>query len=78
MQLFDGVTGVLFVAAMSGYDQKMFEDNTANRLEESLKLWEEISNLKQFTDSALVLLLNKVRKSVSLGRNRKDKTRFAF
>ena len=61
MRLFKGVTGVLFVAAMSGYDQRIFEDPNANRLEESIVLWEQFINREEFQGSAIILFLNKVK-----------------
>lgn len=41
---FEGVTAVIFVAAISEYDQKLFEDASANRMIEALDLFEDISN----------------------------------
>ena len=59
LKLFKGVTGVIFVVAMSGYDQRIFENNETNRLEESLELWEKMANRKEFEASAVILFLNK-------------------
>ena len=39
---FENVTAVLFVAAISEYDQKLLEDETTNRMSEALSLFEEI------------------------------------
>jgi guanine nucleotide-binding protein subunit alpha len=39
---FENVTAVLFVAAISEYDQKLFEDETQNRMVETVSLFEEI------------------------------------
>ena len=41
---FENVTGVLFVAALSEYDQVLYEDESVNRLTESLRLFDEICN----------------------------------
>ena len=41
---FDSVTAVIFVAALSGYDSKCYEDHTQNRMIEALVLFEDISN----------------------------------
>jgi hypothetical protein len=38
-----GVTAVIFVAAISEYDQKLFEDASTNRMVEALDLFEVIS-----------------------------------
>ena len=39
---FENVTAVLFVGAISEYDQKLFEDESQNRMVEALSLFEEI------------------------------------
>lgn len=39
---FDNVTSVIFVAAISEYDQVLFEDPSKNRVEEAVELFEEI------------------------------------
>jgi len=56
---FQDVTAVIFVAAMSEYDQFLFEDEKVNRLEEALHLFEEHSNSRWFTSVSIILLLNK-------------------
>lgn len=56
---FSGVTAVLFCCAMSEYDLKLYEDETVNRMDESLKLFEEICNSKWFLETAVILFLNK-------------------
>jgi len=56
---FEGVTAVIFVAALSEYDQKLFEDATANRMVEALDLFEDICNNAYFLNSSMILFLNK-------------------
>jgi GTPase SAR1 family protein len=56
---FEGVTAVIFVAAISAYNQTLYEDNTINRLAEALALFEEIANSRWFRDTAIILFLNK-------------------
>lgn len=56
---FENVTAVIFVAAISEYDQQLYEDETQNRMIESLNLFEEICNLKWFKNTAMILFLNK-------------------
>lgn len=56
---FEGVTAVIFVAALSEYDQALFEDATTNRMTEALKLFEETCVLKWFADTSFILFLNK-------------------
>lgn len=56
---FDDVTAVIFVAALSEYDQVLFEDSTANRMTEAVDLFGEICNNKVFQSSSMILFLNK-------------------
>lgn len=57
---FEDVRAVLFVVALSGYDMTLLEDNTVNRLEESLNLFEQIVNNRWFKEASFVLFLNKL------------------
>jgi len=52
---FENVTAVLFVAAISAYDQTLYEDETTNRMVEALNLFEEICNSRWFRDTSMVL-----------------------
>jgi GTPase SAR1 family protein len=56
---FDNVTAVIFVAAISEYDQVLFEDRKKNRLEEALELFEEVCNNPVFDKIDMILFLNK-------------------
>jgi len=56
---FSDVTAVLFVAALSDYDHKLYEDEDTNRMEESLNLFEEICNSRWFKKTSMILMLNK-------------------
>ena len=56
---FEGVTAVIFVAALSEYDQNMFEDPTKNRMVEALELFDGICNNVYFLESSMILFLNK-------------------
>jgi len=56
---FESVTAVLFVAAMSEYDQVLYEDESQNRMIEALNLFEEICNSRWFSSTAMILFLNK-------------------
>jgi len=59
MHCFEGVNGVLFCVGISEFDQTLYEDNVTNRLHEALKLFHEICKSKWFTDTAMILFLNK-------------------
>lgn len=50
---------LIFVAAISEYDQVLFEDSTVNRLAEATMLWESVANSRWFERSSFVLMLNK-------------------
>jgi len=56
---FDGVTAIIFVGAISEYDQVLYEDKTQNRLVEAVELFEEICNSKWFVETSILLFLNK-------------------
>jgi len=56
---FSGVTAVIFVAAISEYDQVLYEDSKKNRMMETLDLFEEICNSKWFLTTSTILFLNK-------------------
>lgn len=56
---FDGVTAVIFVAAINEYDQVLYEDNKTSRIAEAVKLFDEISNSQWFAKTSIILFLNK-------------------
>ena len=56
---FEGVTAIIFCVAMSEYDLVLDEDDEMNRMRESMKLFESICNNKWFTDTSIILFLNK-------------------
>jgi len=57
---FDAVTSVIFCVALSEFDQTLREDDTQNRMKESLMLFDEICNSHWFRNTTFVLFLNKV------------------
>ncbi|CAK7234175.1 G-Protein alpha subunit [Sporothrix curviconia] len=57
---FENVNCLLFLVAISGYDQCLVEDKDGNQMSEALMLWESIANSHWFTQSALILFLNKM------------------
>ena len=59
LHCFDDVKAVLFVAALSGYDMTLIEDDITNRMEESLNLFQAICVNKFFDRSSIILFLNK-------------------
>ncbi|KAH3900129.1 guanine nucleotide-binding protein subunit alpha SCDLUD_003097 [Saccharomycodes ludwigii] len=57
---FDKITCVLFVVAVSEYDQMLFEDERVNRMHEALMLFDTLCNSKWFINTPFVLFMNKV------------------
>jgi len=59
--VFADVDAIVYVAALSGYDLKLYEDEKQNRMVEALQLFREIVNLTLFPkNTAMLLFLNKV------------------
>merc|ERR1712137_432420 len=56
---FDCVTSVLFCTSLSEYDQTLREDDSQNRMKESLLLFDEIRNSPWFKQTPFMLFLNK-------------------
>eukprot|EP00606_Chrysophyceae_sp_TOSAG23-5_P001632 GSChrysophyteH2.ASY1.ANO1.1640.1 assembled CDS len=56
---FENVTAVIFVAAISEYDQKLFEDGSTNRMVDALELFKDICTNQFFKNAAIILFLNK-------------------
>ena len=60
LHCFDDVKAVLFVASLSEYNMTLTEDDTTNRMEESLNLFQAICYNKFFDQASIILFLNKV------------------
>uniref|UniRef100_A0A8C9V388 Adenylate cyclase-inhibiting G alpha protein n=1 Tax=Scleropages formosus TaxID=113540 RepID=A0A8C9V388_SCLFO len=56
---FEGVTAIIFCVALSDYDLVLAEDEEMNRMHESMKLFDSICNNKWFTETSIILFLNK-------------------
>eukprot|EP00008_Paramoeba_atlantica_P010104 CAMPEP_0201487336 /NCGR_PEP_ID=MMETSP0151_2-20130828/12366_1 /ASSEMBLY_ACC=CAM_ASM_000257 /TAXON_ID=200890 /ORGANISM="Paramoeba atlantica, Strain 621/1 / CCAP 1560/9" /LENGTH=304 /DNA_ID=CAMNT_0047872339 /DNA_START=333 /DNA_END=1247 /DNA_ORIENTATION=+ len=56
---FQNVTAIIFFVALSEYDQSLYEDHTANRMQESIMLFAETCNCQWFREVTLILFLNK-------------------
>ncbi|XP_057291250.1 G protein alpha o subunit-like isoform X2 [Hydractinia symbiolongicarpus] len=56
---FQEVTAIIFCAALSCYDLRLAEDDTTNRMVESLKLFDSIVNNEWFLATSVILFLNK-------------------
>jgi GTPase SAR1 family protein len=56
---FENVTSIMFLAALSEYDQVLVESDNENRMEESKALFRTIITYPWFTNSSVILFLNK-------------------
>ncbi|KAL7535693.1 hypothetical protein ACHAXR_012397 [Thalassiosira sp. AJA248-18] len=56
---FDQVTAVIFVAALSEYDQTLAEAKRTNRMVEALELFRSVCNNRAFSNTSIMLFLNK-------------------
>ncbi|KAG0217065.1 guanine nucleotide-binding protein subunit alpha [Mortierella sp. GBA43] len=57
---FENVTAIVFLVAISEYDQLLFEDETVNRMQEALTLFDSICNSRWFVKTSIILFLNKI------------------
>uniref|UniRef100_A0A7S4V5G8 Uncharacterized protein n=1 Tax=Ditylum brightwellii TaxID=49249 RepID=A0A7S4V5G8_9STRA len=56
---FDGVDAVIFVAALSEFDQTLAEAKRTNRMVEALELFRSVCNNRAFAKTSIMLFLNK-------------------
>jgi len=56
---FENVDAVIFVAALSEYDQNLAEARRANRMVEALELFRSVCNNRAFEETSIMLFLNK-------------------
>lgn len=59
IDIFENVTGIMFIASLSEYNEVLEEDRSKNRMQESLDLFEGIVNLPWFIEVPVFLFLNK-------------------
>lgn len=57
---FEDITCVLFVVAVSEYDQMLFEDEKVNRIHESLLLFDRLCNSQWFANTPFIIFFNKI------------------
>ena len=57
---FEGVHTILFTVDIAAYDKLLFEDETVNRMQEQLTLFDSICNSRWFLKTDIVLLFHKV------------------
>ena len=59
IHFFEDTAAVIFVVALSGYNQLIWENNKDNRMEEAIYLFRGIVNLDIFKDTHMIVFLNK-------------------
>jgi len=59
VHFFEGITAVVFCAALTDYDEVLDEDPQANRMKESLQLFGDMMKNNMLQDAAVILFLNK-------------------
>lgn len=52
---FEDVTSIIFLAPVSCFDQKLAEDHTVNRLEDSFILWKSVCQSKLLIKVQMIL-----------------------
>ncbi|KAF8925241.1 guanine nucleotide-binding protein subunit alpha, partial [Dissophora ornata] len=57
---FDDVNAIIFMVALSAFDQQCEDDENENRLEECMSLFNSIANHKLFEITSFLLFLNKI------------------
>ncbi|CAO3600892.1 unnamed protein product [Absidia cylindrospora] len=57
---FENVSAIIFLVAISEYDQVLIEDETVNRMQEALTLFDSICNSRWFLKTSIILFLNKI------------------
>ncbi|KDR66643.1 hypothetical protein GALMADRAFT_232380 [Galerina marginata CBS 339.88] len=57
---FESVTSIIFCTALSEYNQALLEDETTNRMLESLVLFESVINSRWCQQTSIILFLNKI------------------
>ncbi|KAH9446224.1 hypothetical protein MJO28_011915 [Puccinia striiformis f. sp. tritici] len=57
---FENVTAIVFLVALSEYDQMLYEDDSVNRMQEALNLFDSICNSRWFIKTSIILFLNKI------------------
>ncbi|KAI9333281.1 guanine nucleotide binding protein, alpha subunit [Obelidium mucronatum] len=57
---FDNVQAIIFLVAISSYDQVCFEDGSTNRMVESMTLFSSICNHAAFRKTSMLVFMNKI------------------
>jgi GTPase SAR1 family protein len=59
-QAFENTNVLVYVVAISDFDQTCYEDSTTNRMQESLLLFHETTRSPWFKNSSIIIVFNKI------------------
>lgn len=57
---FENVAVLIYLVDISDYDQVLYEDKSANRMQESLTVFDSICNTRWFSNTSIVLFFTKI------------------
>ncbi len=57
---FENVTALVFPVSLSEYNQMLDEEESVNRMQEALTLFDSICNSRRFVKTSIILFLNKI------------------
>ncbi|GAA5988195.1 hypothetical protein JCM10908_002106 [Rhodotorula pacifica] len=60
INVFQDINVLLFVLAISEYNQMLYEDESVSRISEATTLWSSIANSRWFQNASIILFLNKI------------------
>lgn len=60
IHLFEHVTALVFLVSLDDYDQMLWEDESVNRMQEALTLYDSICNSRWFDKTSVILFFNKI------------------
>merc|ERR1712013_865659 len=60
LALFEDVKAVIFVVALSSYDEVMYEDSRRNSMDDAVEIFEETMNHRAFTKTPCILFAKKI------------------
>ena len=56
---FDDMDAIIFLAPISVFDEKLIEDKSVNRLQDSYELWKQVATNAVLANTQIILFLNK-------------------
>ena len=56
---FDDMDGIIFLAPISSFNERLREDRRVNRLEDTYMLWQTLCSLQMLSKTQIILFLNK-------------------